>query len=195
MRALIFDTETTGLWNNRAARGNPNQPDAVQLAAMLVDLTTFKPISWLNVLVSDAKPSEEKALETHGKTPELLEQFGVPRRVAVAIFNNLLKKTDVLIAHNIEFDLNIMAQAYILEGIAPPDFPPRYCTMLSSVDICAIPSPHRSGSFKWPKLIEAYKLLVDPEGFSNAHDALADVRACFEILKVLHQKGLFDVKV
>ena len=53
-----------------------------------------------------------------------------------------------------------------------------FCTMLNTVEIVKIPG--RKG-YKWPKLDEAYRILVDPDGFEGAHDALADVKACRKV--------------
>ncbi len=42
---------------------------------------------------------------------------------------------------------------------------------------------------KWPKLQEAYKALVNSDGFTGAHSADADAKACLEILRALEKKG------
>jgi len=53
-----------------------------------------------------------------------------------------------------------------------------FCTMKEMTPICKIPG--RYDEFKWPRLTEAYRHAFGGE-FGNAHDALADVRACKEI--------------
>jgi DNA polymerase III subunit epsilon len=199
MKITIFDTETTGLFKNGLGRGHPEQPDMVQLAMINLELdpnddsNNWKEVACINMLIKDQKPSEDKALETHGKTTELLQKFGVPRRLAISNFYHTIADTDILVAHNIEFDLNILGHAFALEGIKFPDLPRSFCTMKTSTDICQIPAPNGRRGYKWPKLIEAYKILVDPEGFEGAHDALADVRACGKVLKVLAERGIFHV--
>lgn len=194
MRGLFFDTETTGLWNFKAPFGHSSQPDMVQLAALLVDIPSRKIITSLNLLVETEKEIPKEAMDVHGKTPELLQQFGVPRRVAAAMFSNMAKKADIKIAHNIKFDLNIVDNSYVNEGIPVSAHTKTFCTMEATTDICKLPNPRFSGKFKWPKLIEAYEMLINPEGFSNAHDALADVTACMELFFYLIDKGYVNVE-
>ena len=59
--------------------------------------------------------------------------------------------------------------------------------MLSSMPVLKLPG--RYGNYKWPKLEEAYKFLVDPAGFEDAHDALVDVKACAAVLDALEEMG------
>lgn len=193
MRGLFFDTETNGLWNFKAPMGHSSQPDMVQLAALLVDIPSRKIITSLNLLVETDQPISQEAAAVHGKTKELLDQYGVPRRVAAAMFSNMAKKADIKIAHNIKFDLNIVDNSFVNEGIATQPHSKIFCTMEATTEICQLPNPRFSGKFKWPKLIEAYKILINPEGFDGAHDALADVKACMEIFFELVDRGVVDV--
>lgn len=103
-----------------------------------------------------------------------------------------LTKADVLIAHNIDFDsLVVMANLdriiptkSVLQSMVRMEQIETFCTMKSTTELCRLPGNY--GSFKWPKLIEAYRHLFG-EDFDGAHDAMADVRACkriyFEITK------------
>ena len=62
---------------------------------------------------------------------------------------------------------------------------PKYCTMKMSTNYCKLPGGKQG--FKSPKLSELHQVMFG-EGFENAHDALADVRAtvrCFWKLKEL----------
>ena len=188
VRALLFDTETTGLWNFKLPHGHSAQPEIVQLAILMIEKQED---DWVercavNLLLKPVKDSEEKALETHGKTKEMLEKFGVPRRLALSMFHHMVANSDLLVAHNLDFDLKMILNAYHLEGIEPKNIPKGFCTMQATTDLCKLPGK-RAGSYKWPKLIEAYKILVDPEGFDGAHDALADVRACATLFKKIYR--------
>ena len=60
--------------------------------------------------------------------------------------------------------------------------------MEATTDICKIPPPRGSG-YKWPKLEEAYRILVDPVGFEGAHDAMVDVEACRKVFYALKNGG------
>jgi len=50
--------------------------------------------------------------------------------------------------------------------------------MAVTTPICKIPGKYND--YKWPKLAEAYRHLFNEE-IKDAHDALADVRACARI--------------
>lgn len=178
MANLFFDTETTGKADFNALPSASHQPDMVQLGMILKDETRV--YACIDLLVCPEVPVEPKAEEVHGISTVMAQRYGVPRRVATAMFMNLMYKAECIVAHNIDFDLRIMQTAMLREGISPEKLlaKSRFCTMKTSTDICQIPSPHKPGKFKWPTMQEAYKFLVDPNGFDGAHDAMADVTAC-----------------
>ena len=188
MRTLIFDTETTGMWNFKADLADPDQPRPVQISALLY--ADSIEVAGINLLINCQVPSHPKALEVHRKTPELLRTCGLEELTALAIFNNFARRADRIVAHNIEFDKRIVQGMALRNNLTHNalESTPLFCTMKTSTDVLRIPG--RFGGFKWPKLIEAYKELVDPAGFADAHDALADTRACAAILFALEDQGI-----
>lgn len=187
MRDLIFDTETTGKYEFKKPSDDPSQPDIVQLAAILVEGTFIR--ASINLILAPTKKCEEEAAKVHGISQEVIDRFGVPMNVGIPMFSNLLKRADRLVAHNIQFDLNVVGRAFKLLGASTELLGsiPKACTMLSSMNIVKIPSKSNfGGQYKWPKLIEAYKHLVDPAGFEGAHDAMIDVTACWKVLQALN---------
>lgn len=189
MLALVFDTETTGLYNRHRIPSAECQPDIVQIFGMLAD--EDRVYSHFNLFVHSEIPIPPEAYESHRIDRRMTERVGVSRLRAVQVFDSFARKADVLVGHNVEFDVNVMRTAFHREGgkggcLAKPLF----CTMRSAVERCKIPhpNPRTPGEFKWPSLTEAYTSLVDPRGFSNAHDAEADVRACYEVYRVLRQE-------
>jgi len=193
MLALIFDTETTGLPTS-APLDHESQPDVVQIAGILADKTTV--YGQFNFIVKTDKQIPDKVAAIHGISNEMVQKYGVPRKVVLNVLNSFLKKADIVVAHNVDFDLKLtrimfakqIAEEFNASGIAIPmvEFPTPYCTMKSSTDICKIPDPRFGGKLKWPKLIEAFKILVDPQGFDGAHNAMVDVMACYEVWKRIH---------
>lgn len=188
MRTLIFDTETTGMVNHKS----PNhtiQPYPVQLACALIHDDKIQ--SMVSIIIDPGVPIEEGAAGVHGITNEIAEHVGMSMKAATGLFINFLNKADRIVGHNLDFDL-IITEAMIVRTLANYDLDrfrqiPRVCTMLSSTDVCKIPGKY---GFKWPKLDEAYKALVDPKGFSGAHDALMDVMACWKVLQKLEERKL-----
>jgi DNA polymerase III epsilon subunit-like protein len=190
MKRFYFDTETTG-FPQKAGTPLPQCPFIVQLAAILVDDEEGEIASLNTIIKPDGWTVGEGAAEVHGISTEKADTFGIPVKVAMAMFSQLARVADQVIAHNIQFDLKLVA--YEIERLAVVNVvagKPQFCTMAATTDICRLPGRYR-GQFKWPKLIEAHQHLFN-EGFDGAHDALADVRACQRIHKHLIQNNLIS---
>lgn len=183
---MVYDTETSGLWDFKAAWNANHQPNLVQLglkvytperkvvfeAGINVDTTLFP--SWNGI-----HPEAEKV---HGITESLLKAYGDTPEYAADVFLKWASQSKLFIAHNEPFDYKIM-QCFLSRVGYNPDFyngGQKYCTMMSSTNICKIPNPKGYGN-KWPKLDEAYPFFFNGKKFDNAHNALADVNPCAEI--------------
>lgn len=188
MTRFYFDTETTGL---PKAAGTPLDqcPFIVQIAAILVDDEHGEVASFNTIIKPDGWTIPDDVAEIHGITTEKAEAFGIPARVAMAAFSQIARRADEVVAHNIQFDLKLVA--YECERASAPHVlgeKPQFCTMAATTDICKLPGRY-PGKFKWPKLIEAHQHLFN-EGFDGAHDALVDVRACHRVHKHLIDNNL-----
>ena len=187
---LFFDTETTGFPDDKAPVTALKQPHILQLAAIL-DGDEQRTFSSINLIINagcgEVPPD---AAKVHGISKAIYEKFGVSRITALAAFHGLVTAADVLIGHNIEFDLKMLKIAYARAGkvekfTSEVASKSQFCTMQSTTDIVKIPG--RRG-YKWPKLQEAYKALVNPQGFEGAHDAMADVKACRQVFYMLKKE-------
>ena len=102
------------------------------------------------------------------------------------LFSDKIDVAYALIGHNISFDECIVGAEFERKRMMTSLFlKPKYCTMKMSTNYCKLPGGKQG--FKSPKLSELHQVLFG-EGFENAHDALADVRAtvrCFWKLKEL----------
>jgi DNA polymerase-3 subunit alpha len=186
---LIFDTETTGLpkRDNAPLEELDNWPRLVQLAWQMHDLSG----KFLNARNYIIKPEgftiPYAAEKLHGISTEKALADGHDLKTVLSEFAGDISHSTLLIAHNIEFDINIVASEFLRNGIEN-DFlqKKKLCTKIESTDFCAIPGG-RGGKFKWPNLAELHFKLFQ-EGFSNAHNATADVEAttrCFlELLRL-----------
>ena len=181
---LVFDTETTGFPLKDKPADYPGQARIVQLAALLLD-ENFKERACLNTLI---RPSgwtiSAGAQQAHGITQEDCQNYGVPIEVALKFFDFLLSGTEVLIAHNISFDNQLLNIEYELAGVQRK-VTDEYCTMHKTTNICKLQGK-QPGKYKWPKLEEAYWHFFS-EKLEGAHDALVDVRACARIYKRLQE--------
>jgi DNA polymerase-3 subunit epsilon len=186
VKYLLFDTETTGLLDKYAPLDSDLQPDCVEIAMVMLD-DDLNTICELSSLVIPNKEIAPEAFEKHRISHEMCEEYGMSRRLMCAVFQNYAKRADVIVAHNIDFDMKLMLSAFAKEKVSSEAVRNKqtYCTKLATTPICKIPSPFKPGDYKWPTLMEAYCDLVDPAGFPDAHRAMADVKACVGVLRAL----------
>jgi len=175
---IFLDTETTGLPKYRkinALNGPDNWPDIVSVAWAVYEkdgthvhskYSVIKPNGWLI-------PSE--SIKIHGITLEFAEQNGRPLRDVLGELKADLEKANSVVAHNIEFDKNVLFNAYKWRlDINPWHVWPEIevCTMIMSEPELRIPStfPTTYRPYKPPTLTELYRatFFEDPTGQHNS---------------------------
>ncbi len=189
---LIFDTETTGLPKNFEAPHTDleNWPRLVQIAWQLHD-AHGKLLSAQNMIVKPVGFTiPYNSEKVHGISTEIALEEGKDLKEVMEIFAEDVAKAEVLIGHNISFDLNITGAEFIRADVETVMWDKdSYDTKSEeTATLVAIPGG-RGGGFKWPTLTELHKKLFS-EGFDDAHDAAYDVAAtarCFF--------GLIEAKV
>lgn len=206
-RFLYFDTETTGLPHHPAdpalygeTHNAGGYPKLVQLAWILTDGLGRNLSEQSHIIRPDGFTIPEDASAIHGITTGKAKTEGAPVDVVLGDFAGDLLQADLIVGHNIDFDVEVVREE--LERIGAQEASekltstPVVDTMKETVELCAIPYPegeprkYDTGcEYKYPKLRELYKVLFGKD-FENAHDALADIRAtreCYEELRRLDQ--------
>lgn len=195
---MFFDTETTGLSDFKAPYNAPQQPNLVQLGYKVCDPKTRETIFEKGLLVNTTihatysmSPDAERV---HGISTEAVQKWGYTPSAAMAEFLFWLNLSKLLVAHNKQYDIMIMQCFAFRFGFSPALFEDisTYCTMLTSTNICKIPSANGRG-YKWPKLNEAFPHFMDGQQFSGAHNALVDVNACSDIFWKHIDMGIANV--
>ncbi|MCB0479608.1 MAG: 3'-5' exonuclease [Crocinitomicaceae bacterium] len=189
MKILFFDTETSGLpinWKAPASDIN-NWPRLIQLGYIYQD-EERKELKQGNYIIKPfgfTIPTE--ASDVHGISTEKALAEGLDLGPVLDVFHQLVSEADVLVAHNMAFDEKIMGAEFIRNGksdiIAGKS---KICTMLKSIDFCAIPGKY---GYKWPKLEELHIKLFG-HNFVGAHDAMADIEATERCFWELKSKGI-----
>jgi DNA polymerase-3 subunit epsilon len=187
---LFFDTETTGLPRNyRAPIENlENWPRVVQIA-WLTYSNSGKLLSENDYII---KPEgfiiPENASKIHGITTKKALIDGNDLSLVLTQFAGDVKKANLVVAHNIDFDEKIIAAEFLRKNINHQlNKKPKICTMRSSTDFCKIPTFY--SKYKWPNLRELHTKLFDHD-FEDAHNALADVNACAKCFFELKKQGV-----
>lgn len=188
---LFFDTETTGLPDYRMPHDHECQPHLVQLACLLTDDDGVER-SAVNLVVNPGAPIPAAASAVHGITDLIVDRCGVFETTAIAMWHRLAERADMLVAHNIKFDMWLIETAWSRMHIgarrsgrpfaAVHGIRPRFCTMETAAPIVNLPPTERmiAAGFdkpKAPKLGECIRHFFG-ESLDGAHDALVDVRAC-----------------
>ena len=93
-------------------------------------------------------------------------------------------KSDLLVAHNYEFDWKMIQAECMRSNMEIPQMPVEtYCTMKETAAFCKIPAQFKkpNDEYKWPTLFELYVKLFNelPE---NLHNSLYDVYATLRCL-------------
>jgi DNA polymerase-3 subunit epsilon len=181
---LFFDTETTGLWEKRLPCGDEGQPKIVQLGAMLVDPVARREVMRIDLIVYRPDPIPETASNIHKTTTAISQAIGVNENAALDIFCDMLQAAEMAVAHNIEFDVNIINNAArLLSGNPKLDVflgKGKFCTMLAAVPVCKFPSKFGHKGYAWPKLEKAVPHLLGREP-TAAHQAIGDVIDCHDL--------------
>ena len=185
---LFFDTETTGLpikWK-APVTDLKNWPRLVQLAWLVYDRNGHKISGGDYIIQPDGFSIPPDSARIHGITNDMARHEGIPLKSALQNFQFPIRDAEVLVAHNMNFDENVVGAEFLRMGMKNPlPAKRKICTMMSTTNFCALKGPY---GFKFPKLPELhYKLFK--AGFEEAHDAAVDIEAtarCFWELKRLN---------
>ncbi|WP_417615369.1 exonuclease domain-containing protein [Parasphingorhabdus sp.] len=196
MAVLFFDTETTGFASASLDANHPDQAHLVQLALILIDdsgavLDKFSAIINPGEHVNFA----EKAVEAHGITKERALAEGIDPKEATQKFLDFIAQAELLVAHQIDFDLRIITLAIARTHNETWENPlSTFCTMKRSTDVVCIPPTEKMiqngrTNYKNPTLSECIRYFFD-EKLEGAHDALVDVEATIRVYLKLVELGV-----
>lgn len=185
---VIFDTETSGLFNFSRPPEAEGQPRLASVAFIFLDDLLKEKDTHYKLVRPDGWEMPYGASKVNGLTNEMLRTQGIPIRNILDAVEFLFSEGHTFVAHNVDFDMKVLEAEFIRAG---REFhrPDTFCTMKQTKNICCI--PNAQGRNKWPKLTEAHEYFFG-EAFANAHEALADARACARIFRYIYPKGLYE---
>ena len=175
---LAWDTETTGLPMSRQAATPENihlfdKCRIVSLAFVMYSTKGRELSSYHAVVYPDT--FQVTATEIHGITHDHALMYG---KKFEEIYEDLVKaaKGRILVAHNSEFDENALLSECYRRGLSVE--PLKAAKFVCTLDLVKL------RYLKPKKLFEVYKELTGKD-LDNAHNALADARACGEVYPLL----------
>lgn len=195
---LFFDTETTGLVDYRMPESHEWQPHLVQLAMLLTEDDGTE-VSSVSIVVDPGVDIPLAASSVHGITTDKAKRCGLSAPVAVAIFERMLRKASIVVAHNIKFDCLVMITQWARHSLTTIPLnrvfgdKKKICTMEAALQIVNLPPTERMLAAgiekpKPPKLSECIQHFFGEE-LEGAHDALVDVHACKRVYFKLQEQG------
>lgn len=189
---VCIDTETSGLFDFSKPADGEGQPRMASVAfiRLFPDFTVMLEREFL--IRPDGWRMNDAAALIHGLTHDRLMADGVPVIEALDYYNDILDANPVIVGYNASFDLKVLRGELRRAG-KPDRFEGTRSVdcMRPLTDICKVPKASGSG-YKWPKLTEAYRAIFQRE-LAGAHGALADARACAEIFREMHPRGIFKI--
>lgn len=199
--ALIFDTETNGLPICKSYSEFPCYTDLSKYnSARLVQISYILTNSSFNNLeesddIIKADSFKIENTQFHGITDAISLNKGIPFVDFAEKFNNALDFVDTIIAHNLNFDINVLrAELYrynLLDIIIKLDSKKMICTMQYTKYIVC--SKFKSGTgIKDPSLKELYQYFVKKE-ITNQHNSKYDTFNLWTIVKIMYDKNLIKI--
>ena len=149
----------------------------------------FKLIREYNLLI---KPVNYKIANEHihGISHKTAEEHGIEFKKAVTIIRDEFKDANLIVAHNLAFDRNVLASELFRSGLSEEvnDLTniPGFCTSIGCTTITKI--RYNAQEYKQPKLKELYKYLFGCEP-TGLHDALQDTKVLSMCFFELLNKG------
>lgn len=218
--SLVFDTETDGPVSKPDPR-DPATASTVQLYAALYEheegksyldeypiegahptdepiikfVNTAKPFAVLSTILDARVDVPKGAFDVHGISREKTERLGADPKNVAHLLEDFLDIADVLVAHNIRFDLGVVGRLLHVNGLDASilDEKKQFCTMRALKPVMRL-TPKVYGDFKNPKLIEAYRYIYNRDFEGQAHDAAADSVACADIYFACMHMNVEDPK-
>ena len=187
MRFCIFDTETTGLPKGYNAPWYKldNWPYIVQMSWLIYDTEEGGVIDDKDRVIRIDPDIEitPESIEKHGITKELSQASCYTIVDVLREFGHAISKCDIIVAHNIKFDKNVVKCEYARNGMR--NYMDLYrghlfCTMMNSIEVCKIVKISKCGKpyNKWPTLEELHHHFFRNNP-TNLHNSLVDIFVCF----------------
>lgn len=187
---LFFDVETTDLPQRGSSCTNLNAYDGARIVSFAWVLRSkHQVLSQHYCIVRQEDNSSREPLGAsfiHGISRNMASEFGEDLKDILKLFLSDVGRAEMLVAHNWEFDANVVASEMFRLGMDPTRFlgHTKHCTMKANTDLVKASHPKFVG-YKWPKLSELYYFCFRTE-MKLAHNALADAEntaKCFYFVR------------
>lgn len=140
----------------------------------------YQEVERYNFIINSGDYKVQKS-KYHRIDQQQVNKDGIRMHEFVEFIKNKLEKVNLIVAHNVKFDINIMASEMYRHGLIDEAKKitniRTFCTAKTTSTLTKIKIKTRNGvKYKSPKLIELYRFLFNknPDNMANLHDAIAD---------------------
>ncbi len=176
---IVFDTETTGLVQPKAAP-IAKQPQIIEFAAVKLDDKTLKQKGQIEFFCNPGKPLPDKIVEITGITDGVLKDeppFSANYKSLVDFFLG----EEIMLAHNLAFDRDLLAfELMRIDRLTQFPWPP---VQKCSVELTYGIKKHRLN------LAKLYEMAFG-EKFKDAHRAMSDTKALARVVRWMREEEL-----
>jgi DNA polymerase-3 subunit epsilon len=183
MKLLVFDTETTDKTPSLPILPETisEWPYIVQLSFILFDTDTYKFTEYDYVISAPVLIEND---HIHGITTSMNKVRGFSFQSIFPIFQECIKQCDMIVGHNIRFDINMLRAECCRHNIVWELCKPTYCTMMGTTKMCKLN--------KWPRLEELHRFLFH-EDAKDLHNSMIDVIVCLRCyMKIMHNMDICE---
>lgn len=193
---MVFDTETTGLpERNASIKEHDKWPYITQLSFIVYNIYTNRIEKFYNnyVKLHDNVFIDNEAEKITGITKDYLNEKGVNIKIVINDFNNILKRCNLIIGHNLSFDKRLIMVECFRNNIK------QYFTYfhnkitLRKNEYCTMQNTKKLNNNKYFKLVNLFNHLFDyiPE---NLHDSRIDILITLKIyIKLQYDKDINEL--
>ena len=186
MIIVVFDTETTGLFNAKLPIEENTLdyfPYVLQFSWIVFDTKTYKYQEY-DYYIKCPIPVPQESTNCHGITTSMSLARGHSFKKTFAIFKECMKQCDLIVGHNLHFDITVLKAECLRNQIPFEITKPTYCTMKSTTKLC--------GLGKYPRLGFLHQFLFQEEA-ENLHSSMIDVLVCVRCyMKLMHSVDICE---
>lgn len=198
---LFLKIESSGLLKKNLPLEDANQPWVVSLAAQLCDASGNELAAIRTGIRANGRAIASDASAVHGISSRKASYSGVAEKSALRLLcgkESFVSQARYVVGHGMQFDKDVITSLILRNGWDASVWTRQgvefCCTMLAAAPFCKLASEHESGSYRWPSLDDACRILLDEEPRAGVHDAWDDLRRCRSLFFWLRERGAFDLE-
>ena len=207
-KLLFLKCSTSGLYREDLPITDEGQPWCCEIAAMLCNEAGVRTQAFAHLIKADGRRSKTAATEVHGISDWALSQVGVPESRVIGLLGDMLKTTPPDAMKVItwgEMDPMIISSLFARFAVKQGKDASAYARLWAArarterinlvspwaTAICKLPGGP-DGSYKWPTLDEAAKIILGREPVDGHRDAWRDLETVRDLYFSMVASGVVE---